>query len=101
MFEVSKKRTKAILSINHLANICGYFFNSALDNNCNTSPNNGYNCSHPDCGEVVEGIGCCHAWSCPFGWEADEEDCREFGFEYEEGEYVTTDNTEILEKIRI
>lgn len=25
MFEVSKNRTKSILSINHLANICGYF----------------------------------------------------------------------------
>lgn len=52
------------------------------------SPNNGYNCRHPGCEIVEDGIGCCYAFSCPLAYEADEEDCARFGVEYEEGEFM-------------
>jgi len=90
-----------LMPINTWANRCGYFFNAYLtpkDPNDtgfypgrDPSPNNGYNCRHPECEEVSDGVGCCHTFSCPLGYEADEEDCEAFGVEYEEGEFIVVD----------
>ena len=48
------------MSLNMLARRCGYFFNAYLTEGYENKPNvnNGYNCSHPDCGDEDEGIGC-------------------------------------------
>jgi len=71
---------KALMHINTWANRCGYFFNAALDPDAESCPNNGYNCRHPDCEEVSDGIGCCYAHSCPtIEYVADCEDCDKFG----------------------
>lgn len=79
-----------IMTINNLANICGYFFNAELDPDCDSSPNNGYNCKHPEQEEKCGGIGCCYQWSCPLAniVPADEEDCAKYGLDYEESEFV-------------
>lgn len=55
------------MSLNMLARRCGYFFNAYLTEGYEDKPNinNGYNCSHPDCGDEDEGIGCCRADTCP------------------------------------
>lgn len=92
---------KVLMEINTWANRCGYFFNAYLtpaDPSDKTfypgrdpSPNNGYNCRHPECETVEGGIGCCCAFSCPLAYEADEEDCAWFGVEYEEGEFVVVE----------
>ncbi len=79
---------KQILTINELANNCGYFFNANLDSGCKNYPNNGYNCRHSKCKEKEDGIGLCLPSNCPLAHEADEEDCLEMGIEYEEGEYM-------------
>jgi hypothetical protein len=85
---------KVLMTLNDFANICGYFYNANFDVNAPACPNNGYNCRHPNQGEAQDGVGCCFGWSCPLGeenermYEADEEDCEEFGFDYEEGQYV-------------
>ena len=99
MFELNKEQTRAFMPINDFANICGFFYNAMFDGSCKACPNNGYNCKHPECSEAKDGIGCCFAWGCPLGWEADEEDCKEFGFDYEEGEFIVTENPTILKKI--
>ena len=99
MFELNKEQTRAFMPINDFANICGFFYNAMFDGSCKACPNNGYNCRHPECLEVKDGVGCCFAWGCPLGWEADEEDCKEFGFDYEEGEFIVTENPTILKKI--
>ena len=79
-----------IMTLNNLANICGYFCKSALDQDFDTSPNNGYNCKHPEQKEKCGGIGCCYQWSCPLAniVPADEEDCAKYGLDYEESEFV-------------
>ena len=59
----------------------------------------GYNCKHPDCDLIEDGYGCCHTFSCPFGWEADKEDCINFGLDYEEGEFIVTEDRPILTKL--
>ena len=99
MFELNRDGTKAIMPINDMANVCGYFYNAELDDNCGASPNNGYNCKHPKCKEIQNGIGCCMCCNCPMGWEADEEDCEKFGVEYEEGEFIVTEEQEILDAL--
>lgn len=81
----------ALMEINTFANHCGFFFNAYLDPDTQSSANNGYNCRHPDCDRVEDGVGCCHTWSCPLGYEADEEDCAAFGVEHEESEYIVVD----------
>ncbi len=93
-------KINVLMSLNDLANTCGYFFNAELtplDPNDETfypgkqpSPNNGYNCRHSQQEEVHDGIGCCYGWSCPLenAFEADEEDCDKFGYEYEKGAYM-------------
>lgn len=45
------------MSLNMLARRCGYFFNAYLTEGYENKPNvnNGYNCSHPDCGDEDEG----------------------------------------------
>jgi hypothetical protein len=96
-----------LLEMNAWANRCGYFYNAYLtpkDPDDESfypgkvpSPNNGYNCRHPECDqieyehEVEGGIGCCYDFTCPFAFGADEEDCEAFGVEYEEGEYVVAE----------
>ncbi len=80
-----------IMTINNLANICGYFFNAELnpETKCG-GVNNGYNCKHPEQEENCGGIGCCYQWSCPLAnvIPADEEDCEKYGLDYEESEFV-------------
>ena len=68
------------MEINVLTSICGYFFSACHD----SSPNNGYNCQHPECEAIVDGVGCCYVGSCPVGHAADEEHCEEVGLEYDE-----------------
>ena len=79
-----------IMTINQLANICGYFFNAEFDPDCDFSPNNGYNCRHEGQRERGNGVGCCYQWSCPLEniIPADEEDCEKYGMDYEENEFV-------------
>lgn len=79
-----------IMTINNLASMCGYFFNAEMDQDCDFSPNNGYNCRHPEQEENYSGIGCCFQWSCPLAnvVPADEEDCKKYGLDYEESEFV-------------
>lgn len=79
------------MTINNLANICGYFFNAELDPETKCGGvNNGYNCRHPKQEENCGGIGCCYQWSCPLAnvIPADEEDCEKYGLDYEESEFV-------------
>jgi hypothetical protein len=90
-----------VMGINDWANRCGFFYNAYLepadpnDKNFypgrNPSPNNGYNCRHPEAYHADDGTGCCYTWSCPFGFEADEEDCEAFGLEYEDSEFIVLD----------
>lgn len=79
-----------IMTINALANTCGYFYNAEFDRDCELQPNNGYNCRHPYQEEICGGVGCCYQWSCPLEniVPADEEDCEKYGLDYEEGEFV-------------
>lgn len=79
-----------IMTINQLANSCGYFFNAELDPDFEFAPNNGYNCRHPENGEKEDGVGCCYQWGCPLQnvCPADEEDCGKYGLDYEESEFV-------------
>lgn len=99
MYEINKDRTRVMMAINCFANMCGYFFNANFDDGCDICPNNGYNCRHPECEEKFDGIGCCFSWGCPFGRPADEEDCLEFGWDYEENEFIVIDNSEIIAKL--
>lgn len=79
-----------IMTINELANVCGYFYNAEFDPEAPCTPNNGYNCRHPQQEEEEDGVGCCFQWSCPLEniIPADEEDCKKYGIEYEDGEFV-------------
>lgn len=63
-----------IMEINDFADECGYFYNACVEKNI--SINNGYNCRHSDQSQKQEGIGKCYCWSCPLGYEADEEDFK-------------------------
>ena len=80
---------QVLMGINAWANRCGYFFNACIEKDI--SMNNGYNCRHPECGHIELGVGGCHAGACPFGHEADEEDCINFGLEYEEAAFIIVD----------
>ena len=80
---------QVLMEINEWAGRCGYFFNAYLEKDI--SMNNGYNCKHSECGHIEKGIGCCYSWACPFGHEADEEDCINFGLEYEEAAFIIVD----------
>lgn len=91
-----------IIQNNSLANRCGYFHNAYLTDGI--TANNGYNCRHPkqeeQCTEKGKIIGCCYAFSCPLGYEADKEDWERFGLdpdEYEAGEYVVVDTDKLAE----
>ncbi len=79
-----------IMTINQLANICGHFFNAELDPDSEFSPNNGYNCRNSKNETKENGIGCCYQWSCPLEnvIPADEEDCKKYGLDYEDSEFV-------------
>lgn len=99
MIKLNGSGTRAIVSINSFANMCGHFYNAAYNSFDVPTPNNGYNCNHPECQQIVDGYGCCYTWACPLGWEADEEDCSEFGVEYEESEFIITENSEILKRL--
>lgn len=90
---------RKIEAINRFANRCGYFYNACLEKNIST--NNGYNCNHPDQQEtdIIDGqkIGKCYCWSCPLGYEPDEEDfinpeIDQNGYDtYEEGNFIVVD----------
>ena len=79
-----------IMKINQLANICGHFFNAEFDPDCEFAPNNGYNCRNSKNETKENGIGCCYQWSCPLEnvIPADEEDCKKYGLDYEDSEFV-------------
>ena len=79
-----------VMTINQLANICGYFFNAEFDPDSEFSPNNGYNCRHEGQQEKDGGVGCCYQWSYPLEnvIPADEEDCKKYGLDYEDSEFV-------------
>lgn len=79
-----------LMTINNLANMCGYFYNANFDPEAPCTPNNGYNCRHPEQEEEQQGVGCCFQWSCPLQniIPADEEDCEKYGVEHEENEFV-------------
>lgn len=84
---------KAIMRLNTWANMCGHFFNAYLEPQNpddktfypgrDPSPNNGYNCRHPET-EEEDGVGCCFAHSCPMAYRADGGDCKKFGVECED-----------------
>lgn len=97
LFEIAEDKQSAFLPINCLANICGYFYNAYLKKG--VTANNGYNCNHPEQEEVQDGCGCCNAWSCPLGYEADKTDCEKFGYDHYEGEYIITDDEVILNRL--
>lgn len=87
--------TRKIEDIDVFANRCGYFYNAYLEKDI--SCNNGYNCNHSEQSEVEvidgEKIGRCHCYSCPLGYEADEEDFNNTdidnnGWEFEEMRYI-------------
>lgn len=88
--------TRKIEKINDFANRCGHFYNAYIKKNINI--NNGYNCnnSKQEETETVDGqeIGKCYCWSCPLGYEPDEEDFNNpeidnNGYEgYVEGEFI-------------
>ena len=84
------KEVPDIMTINNLTTICGYFFHAERNPDCDISPNNGYNCRHPEQKENQRGIGCCYQWSCPLAnvIPADEKDCEKYGLDYEESEFV-------------
>ena len=69
---------KIIHQINIFAKQCGYFYNACMEEDFNC--NNGYNCKHPQQEETDTNeetgkeVGKCYAWSCPLGYEADQED---------------------------
>jgi len=91
---------RRLIQINSLANRCGFFHNAYLTDDITI--NNGYNCRHPEQEEqyTKEGktIGCCYAFSCPLGYEADKEDWESFGLDpddFEEGEYIVVDIDEL------
>lgn len=78
---------------------CDFFYNAYAEADINV--NNGYNCKHPEQSEIetVDGkkIGRCHCFSCPLGYEADEEDFEDTdidnqGFEYEEMSFLVIDD---------
>lgn len=98
-YELNADKTRAIMPINDFAGVCGYFFNAEFDPECKSRPNNGYNCKHPECEEVYNGVGCCFSWGCPFGWMADEEDCAGFGWDYEENEFIVVVDEQMLRRI--
>jgi hypothetical protein len=91
--------SRKIMRINSFANQCGYFYNAYIEKEITI--NNGYNCSHPEQEEIetVNGqkIGSCHCFSCPLGYEADEEDFKNQeidnnGYEEnEEGEFIVVE----------
>jgi len=80
---------KVLMEISEWAGRCGYFFNA--NDEMDIVVNNGYNCRHSECGHIELGVGGCHAGACPFGYEADEEDCENFGLEYEEAAFIIVD----------
>jgi len=64
------------MCLNRFARRCGYFFNAGLTEGYEDKPNvnNGYNCSHPDCGDEDEGIGWGRAGACPLAYPAGDDD---------------------------
>lgn len=94
-------KQRIIFEINELARTCGCFFNACLTENFEF--NNGYNCRHPQQKQTETNpetgyeVGGCFAWSCPLGYEADEEDFqnkeinRNGWEEWEDGQFVVVD----------
>lgn len=80
-----EKLIKVVMPLNTFANMCGHFFNCNLTEGFEDKPNvnNGYNCSHPDCEDVQDGVGCCFSWSCPLTYSADGLVCQRCGIECE------------------
>lgn len=80
---MSDKTITVVMPLNTLANRCGYFFNCNLTKGFEDKPNinNGYNCSHPECEEVHDGVGCCYSFSCPVAYAADGLICQRCGIE--------------------
>ena len=62
-----------IMELDRFTSICGYFYSG--------KKRSGYNCKHPDCGEIQLGEGWCHSWACPLGTAPDNEDFRNHGMD--------------------
>ena len=75
---MGEEKLLVLMSLNQFANRCGYFYNCNLTEAGKEQPdvNNGYNCSHPDCGDEEHGIGCCRADTCPLAYPADGMICQ-------------------------
>ena len=100
---------RKIYEIDEFANICGYFYDAEIEKDFNS--NNGYNCKHLEQSErdtndkTGEEIGKCYCWSCPLGYEADEEDFKNLDIDrngynegdYEEMTYIVVENSEQYE----
>ena len=80
-FLISKDKKTALITLDDLIRICGHFYDAEEEKGVNV--NNGYNCNHPQQDEIDEGCGCCYAFSCPLGVEAELEEFRKFGFNEE------------------
>ena len=99
---------RKIYQINNFANRCGYFYNAYLEENFTC--NNGYNCNHPQQeeaetnGDTGKEVGKCYAWSCPLGYEADEEDFNnpeidQNGYDtWEDCEFIVVDDELVLNR---
>jgi len=101
MTEKQIKTKHKIFSIDSLVRQCGYFYCGEV--------NNGYNCTHPKQEEKQNGEGCCYAWSCPLGYEADEEDFGNSEIDNDgyteciEGEFVVCEvdeNGELISEVK-
>ena len=68
--------TAKLISLNDLANECGYFGTGTLFFDAHV-PNDGYICNHPAQEETEAGFGLCHRWSCPLARQATMADLRE------------------------
>jgi len=77
-----------LISINILANKCGFFECGKL--------NNGYGCTNP---ENTEAPGCCHTFACPVAYEAGYDDmlrldpdlAEEYRDEHERNGFIESD----------
>lgn len=74
------EKIKVILSIDSLAQRCGYFYNGGQSEDA-PLVNNGYNCNHPNCEEEEDGIGCCLPSACPIAYRSNGDLCQQCGVE--------------------
>ena len=64
---------RKIIDFDSFSNQCEYFYAEDIS----PMANNGYNCNHPKQDYKEFDVGCCYCWTCPFGFEAEEEDFKD------------------------